>query len=329
MAETNKISQLNDLIDNSQREKIGKQFLLKAVEFAVVKEFGKSYEFFKIGLDTLTCDSDQAEYWLKPYQSLDKALFDDFTHESDYEYYFVKAYILSYKSDVDQLQLALNAINIYLKYKHDEYGYYVKGKILLGLKDIDQAYISFMISHSFYQSARLLYQIGIMKEEFLQESGLKELYISFLKNPSSACCGITLRKYAKKHGIMIRYKRYGDLEDNILLQDFAAYEDEDWEFSVTFNLIQNGKFLPEDSKKIMDELVEVLKKNRESFIEEEDAEIEEKNEDDCANKNRVSNHFDPHYYGDRFDEYNGYNGYSDDEINDVFDGDPEATWNVD
>lgn len=128
---------------------------------------------------------------------------------------------------------------------------------------------------------------------------------------------------------MIRYKRYGDLEDNILLQDFAAYEDEDWEFSVTFNLIQNGKFLPEDSKKIMDELVEVLKKNRESFIEEEDAEIEEKNEDDCANKNRVSNHFDPHYYGDRFDEYNGYNGYSDDEINDVFDGDPEATWNVD
>lgn len=30
-----------------------------------------------------------------------------------------------------------------------------------------------------------------------------------------------------------------------------------------------------------------------------------------------------------YDEYGGYNGYDDETIDIVFDGDPEATWNVD
>lgn len=30
-----------------------------------------------------------------------------------------------------------------------------------------------------------------------------------------------------------------------------------------------------------------------------------------------------------YDQYGGYNGWSDDAINDAFDGDPSATWNVD
>lgn len=34
-------------------------------------------------------------------------------------------------------------------------------------------------------------------------------------------------------------------------------------------------------------------------------------------------------YGTSGDEYGWYNGWSDDVINDAFDGDPEATWNVD
>ena len=34
-------------------------------------------------------------------------------------------------------------------------------------------------------------------------------------------------------------------------------------------------------------------------------------------------------YGSRFEKYGGYNGYDDDTIDEVFDGHPEATWNVD
>lgn len=30
-----------------------------------------------------------------------------------------------------------------------------------------------------------------------------------------------------------------------------------------------------------------------------------------------------------YEEYGGYNGYDDFTINDAFEGDPEATWNVD
>ena len=31
----------------------------------------------------------------------------------------------------------------------------------------------------------------------------------------------------------------------------------------------------------------------------------------------------------RYDKYGGYNGYDDDTIDDAFEGDPEATWNID
>lgn len=34
-------------------------------------------------------------------------------------------------------------------------------------------------------------------------------------------------------------------------------------------------------------------------------------------------------YERHYDEYGGYNGYDDETINDAFEGDPEATWNVD
>jgi hypothetical protein len=34
-------------------------------------------------------------------------------------------------------------------------------------------------------------------------------------------------------------------------------------------------------------------------------------------------------YGNSYEKYGGYNGYSDDVIDDVFEGDPSATWNVD
>ena len=34
-------------------------------------------------------------------------------------------------------------------------------------------------------------------------------------------------------------------------------------------------------------------------------------------------------YGKSYEDFGGYNGFSDDAIYDAFEGDPEATWNVD
>lgn len=41
------------------------------------------------------------------------------------------------------------------------------------------------------------------------------------------------------------------------------------------------------------------------------------------------NEDDDYSYGTSYEKYKGYNGWSDDVIDDAFDGDPEATWNVD
>ena len=48
---------------------------------------------------------------------------------------------------------------------------------------------------------------------------------------------------------------------------------------------------------------------------------EEEQLEDCDNNNDS--------YGTSYEKYNSYNGWSDDVIDDAFDGDPEATWNVD
>ena len=39
--------------------------------------------------------------------------------------------------------------------------------------------------------------------------------------------------------------------------------------------------------------------------------------------------YDYEEYERHYDEYGGYNGYDDETIDDAFEGDPEATWNVD
>ena len=35
------------------------------------------------------------------------------------------------------------------------------------------------------------------------------------------------------------------------------------------------------------------------------------------------------HYEHHYEKYGGYNGYDDETIDDAFEGDPEATWNVD
>ena len=66
--------------------------------------------------------------------------------------------------------------------------------------------------------------------------------------------------------------------------------------------------------------------------ENEDPELNENDEQNDMEEQNECGSFDENEYdsyGKSYEKYNGYNGWSDDVIDDAFDGDPEATWNVD
>ena len=75
------------------------------------------------------------------------------------------------------------------------------------------------------------------------------------------------------------------------------------------------------------ELVHQIFEKNEFFLEaikdeEQDEELEDFYEEDYSD--------DPvNSYGRSTEKYGGYNGYSDDVIDDAFEGDPSATWNID
>jgi hypothetical protein len=230
-------------IDRNYKEGLGKYFLKKAVDFAFDGSFGKSYEFLKEGLDVLTCDCNGGG-WRKRFKESDKTLFTDLLIDCPvhYEYYFVKAYILSFEDDKKYLYLGLDAIDNYLKSTKDEYGLYVKGKIFLSLEDYNQAYETFQEAAEITTNARLLYRMGRTKEQYLNAYGLEDLYNSFNQNPSSVCCARVLKKYMRENGIEFPLKMN---ESNKLLISFANSEDE-FKFDSLFEKYLNKLYLDDD-----------------------------------------------------------------------------------
>ena len=107
--------EINRLIEINQKDRIGKYFFSKAITFALNEEFGKSFEFLKQGLDIITCDCIKGG-WLKEYTQSNKKLFDDINikYIPHCEYYFVKAYVMSYEKEKRYLSIASNAIYKYL-----------------------------------------------------------------------------------------------------------------------------------------------------------------------------------------------------------------------
>jgi hypothetical protein len=206
------------------RETFGRYYLKKAVDFVYDREFGKSYEFFKEGLDYRTCDCN-FDGWRSRFKKSHVAIFEDLRieHKKHYEYYFVKAYMLSFESGPVELHSALDAINRYTKVVKDEYGPYVTGKILLALGKHDKACDAFYSSYSTTRTPRTAYRVGRTKEQNLNEYGLYELFESFIMNPSSPCCARNLQKYMKQARITI--DPYGH-ESNVLVKSFMQASDE-------------------------------------------------------------------------------------------------------
>jgi len=316
-------------IEKGNREGFGKLYLKKATEFALDKSFGKAYEFFKEGLDILTCDCLRSgKGWLISYFNSDKTLFTDINikHTPHYEYYFTKAYILSYEETKKELYLALDAVDKYLEEVQDEYGHYIKGRILLGLEEYEGALQCFYQAREFSDNERLSYRIGRTKEQFLSEEGVEELYYSYISNPSSICCCRVLKKYSKAREIELNIE---PTTTNELILSFMDNEPE-WKFQVAFEkLISENTFISEPLSEItpntstLTEFISTLKINRHLFVKQDDEYEEDKDYQDYDDYN---DHDD---YGNDYEKYGGYNGWSDDVIDDAFEGDPENTWNVD
>lgn len=212
------------LFRNANFEVIGKNYLAKALLFAYDYEFGKSYEYFKDGLKIITCDCATGSFFMDSKKN--KEIFNDINinYNPHHEYFFVKAYILSYEKDKQNLYSALDSIEKYIQFKNDEYGFYVKGKILLALKEKNEAYLCFKEASSYGQNQRLLFRMGQIEEYYDGKMNcLSNVYYSFIENPTSVCCIKHLKKYMKKRGISLPID---ELQNNLLIQSFNNDESE-------------------------------------------------------------------------------------------------------
>lgn len=136
-------------IQRDNREWVGKFYLKKAVSFALEEKFTLWYEYFKEGLNLLTCDCDDG--WLAEYESSRKDLFqtDVVEYGSVLPYLFVKAYILSFDESDEGLKQDLSFIDGYIEKKPEEHAYYIKGRILSKLDDYEKALNVYLLARKF------------------------------------------------------------------------------------------------------------------------------------------------------------------------------------
>lgn len=309
-----------EFVEKKDRENLGKYFHSKAFNFALKKDFGKSYEFFKESLDFLTCDCCGNIHKDTLIDSEQIKIFNDIeNHTSNYaEYFFTKAYIFSFCEEKKYLYLALYDIDKYLELVQDEYGNYVKGKILLSLDEPNEALDSFYNASSFGINTRLNYYIGKTKEEYsdcgIEERysahGLNQLYNSFIENPSSVCCGKVLQKYSMKHKIELQWEK--PHIENLLLVVFIDNKSELGFFNAYKEIINRGTNYCLQTINIF---LEVLKLNYQLYSLQEDFDYSKHN--DQGDNERDDN------------EWNNQPSYEE-WLGDEFGDDAEtAYWNLD
>ena len=328
-----------ELIGRYDRDNIGKYYLKKAADFTAIGEIGKAYEFLLEGLDYLTCDCDKGG-WRAEAVDLSNTVLNDlkYTGTNYSEYYFVKAFFLSYIDSKKELYLALDAIDHYLYHDRNEYGLYVKGKVLLGLNEYTLALQAFTDASKYNScNSRLNYRIGRTKEQFLNEYGLDKLFEAYLLNPTSTCCGRELRNYSKSRNINIKVPE--NIDNNTLLASFTNNEP-GWTFQEKLRKAISNHSISGNSISILSnlcvshqivELVQVLSDNAEAFKLKNASDDElvimptiEYTEFDIYDSNESEYSYEPSY-----SRYGGAYGYDDDAIDSAFDGDPENYWNVD
>ncbi|HCQ13761.1 MAG TPA: hypothetical protein DIU01_10935 [Flavobacterium sp.] len=177
-----------DYIKTKNREKLGEYYFQQGLSFLIDKEFEKAYEFFKESLDYITCDCSFISLIKKNILPIN--IFNDIENGkvNHHQYFFVKGMILSYCDKKEFTYLALESIEKYLTKENNEYGNYVKAKILLSLEKKDEALEYFKTALNLSNNSRLNYRVGRYLCEKQDESGVINLFYSFIENPSSSCC---------------------------------------------------------------------------------------------------------------------------------------------
>jgi hypothetical protein len=269
-------------------EECGKLWFAAGLSNAMRKDFIKAYEYFIKGLSFVTCNCNGSN-WRREYDASDKTLFDDTEIPSDSkkEYYFVKAFVLStYTDDKCVLQDAYDAIKNFYSSKElsldFDYLLHTDLYYLLNENPSSNGYL-YLEKYNMYISAvsiglspRLLLKIGLLKEykfDKYQISGISEIFLSFLFNPSSTCCARYLQKSAKKNDIKLPINTP---EPNILVLAFNNLKDEyDFQLFYTQILIRETFISNFDSEiyvnslDIIIEFLMILKANSALFLSEE------------------------------------------------------------
>lgn len=295
-------------------ENLGRNYLIKGLRYTVERNFAKGSLCFQEAIDIITCDCNSKDWMKKAGVNLKNLLekqdvFSDinFKGSNPEDYLFCKAFVLSYPNLKKYNYLGLNAIEQYLKIKENHYGYYVLGKLQNYLGLFKESLTSYEKAFSINPTHSLKYKIGRLKEQELNEIGIRELYTAFTNNPSSGCAIRILKKYANERGINIESR-----EEKGRLT-IAFNEDED-EYSFTdkyLNFIRkesNLRFdsLMNSSNNIVSELFQAFDTNSTSFI-------NFKYNEERKNGNHIS-HYD--------DSYN--NGFNDEFYNDQLDMDQQS-----
>lgn len=288
-------------------EVLGKNYLEKAVNFAIKKEFQKSYEFIKEGLDFLTCDCLRGS-WYNNFENLEVEIFNDIENNTTNhnEYFFVKSFILSFSEDKMKLYSALDAIEKYLNVIVDEYGFFIKGRVFNALEEFEKSFESYSQALILSNNPRNKYRIGRLKEFKMEEFGIDDLYLSFIENPSSNCCAENLQNYFQKRKLSLNYS--DEFSSNILLNYFENKSS--LNFGIKYMITFNNQLQNSENTILINDFIKIINLNEEVFIPKKNIEIELDDDNDSYNSDEDSN-------------YNSY-GSGDDYYDDSLDMDQQS-----
>lgn len=284
-----------EFIKRNNLEELGKYFLNKGCISFLDGSYNVAYEFFKEGLNLITCD---CSGWNQELKNSTNEQFNQLNIPENQQraYLFCKGYLLSFlKSDkIKELYNALNAIEQYLEIEKDEFGYYVKGKVLHRLNRKPDSLQAFYDANNINSTSRTQYRIGRLVEEESFDFGLDLLFNSFKNNPSSSCCVRILKEFTNNSNIVIPSDKS---DNNELLNSFNDIDTKPWKFGIEYGRLLNKDYSKENIDKV-NSFVNQITKNSNMFIDSNDynnySHYDESYDD-------FSNPMDSEYYNDALD----------------------------
>lgn len=221
-------------------EHIGECYFLEAISDLEIGKFKGAFKKIVLGLQNSTCDCVLTNFIKLDKATIVASLKDNSIDCSLNELDFIRAY---YYFSIDFEEKALPFINSYLEDNPaSEVGHYLKGRILSGLNKYSEAITEFEFALSLKETPRILYRIGRIKENNLEQFGINSLFQSVLLNPSSYCAQRELKENADKRKIRLQTNTHK------LLANLFNNNDVDGFLDVIVSLYKNGSIRLTDDK---------------------------------------------------------------------------------